>query len=258
VKRKAFTLIELLVVIAIIALLLSIILPALNRVKNAAREVVCKSHLRQIVLAELAYADENKDFFPSQAQGLGEYALVPEEQIPASIVNRDSWARKLLPYAPAESGLYFCPNASIDKVTGGGGWDEELKEYAISYSQNCARIKRTQLNNPANKILSQDVELRALGSWARLQRTVWLEDNCDYPHPKWTLQYPDIPSFLEGEGWPDRYTWNRHEHGGNKWGRNLGYMDGHVDWHIWGTFLDQYLPASELRKMDYKRPTRSD
>jgi len=253
-KRKAFTLIELLVVIAIIALLLSIILPALKRVKNAARETVCKAHLRQIVLAGLTYADQNKDFFPSQAEGLGEYALVPEDQIPAAIVNRDSWARKLLPYAPAESGLYNCPNAGIDKVIGGGGWDDRLEDYSISYGANCARIKRTQFNSPANKILAQDVGLQALGSWARLQATVWVEGNCDYPHPKWTLQYPDVPSYLEGEGIADKYTWNRHEHGANKWGRNLGYMDGHVEWHIWGTFLDQYLPASELRKLNYTRP----
>lgn len=61
-KRKGFTLIELLVVIAIIALLLSILTPALNSVKERARRVVCKSNLHQWALAVSAYvgANDNK------------------------------------------------------------------------------------------------------------------------------------------------------------------------------------------------------
>ncbi len=54
-KSKGFTLIELLVVIAIIALLLSILTPALNAVKERARRVVCKSNLHQWALALFAY-----------------------------------------------------------------------------------------------------------------------------------------------------------------------------------------------------------
>ncbi len=49
-KRTGFTLIELLVVIAIIALLLSIIVPALKEVKKAGKVIVCKSNLRQLTM----------------------------------------------------------------------------------------------------------------------------------------------------------------------------------------------------------------
>lgn len=61
-KRKGFTLIELLVVIAIIALLLSILTPALNTVKERARRVVCKSNMHQWALGIFAYtaANDNK------------------------------------------------------------------------------------------------------------------------------------------------------------------------------------------------------
>jgi len=60
-ERKGFTLIELLVVIAIIAILLPIIMPALNRVKEQGKRAACLSNLRQLQLTWGMYADENDD-----------------------------------------------------------------------------------------------------------------------------------------------------------------------------------------------------
>ncbi|AQT68932.1 PilD-dependent protein PddA [Anaerohalosphaera lusitana] len=64
VVRKAFTLIELLVVIAIIALLLAIMMPALQTVKESARVVVCKTNLHQYGLAMELYTLDNDGYFP--------------------------------------------------------------------------------------------------------------------------------------------------------------------------------------------------
>jgi prepilin-type N-terminal cleavage/methylation domain-containing protein/prepilin-type processing-associated H-X9-DG protein len=61
VRKSGFTLIELLVVISVIALLLSVLLPALQKAKEAARTTVCASNVKQIALAQRLYCEENGD-----------------------------------------------------------------------------------------------------------------------------------------------------------------------------------------------------
>jgi prepilin-type N-terminal cleavage/methylation domain-containing protein len=68
-RSKAFTLIELLVVIAIIALLMAILMPALQRVKKQARAVVCLANCRQWSLIWSMYCQENNGFWLSGAGG---------------------------------------------------------------------------------------------------------------------------------------------------------------------------------------------
>lgn len=63
-RKKGFTLVELLVVISIIALLMSVLMPALSRAREQARAMKCASSLKQMGLGWQMYADENDGYFP--------------------------------------------------------------------------------------------------------------------------------------------------------------------------------------------------
>ena len=111
-KRKGFTLIELLVVIAIIALLLSILLPALKEVKKQARSVICRSNVRQIGLAAILYAEDYETYVPR-----GAYTDDNGE--------RFVWFNQFLPYLGEKDNtddyrevkIYRCPDFPDKKQT---------------------------------------------------------------------------------------------------------------------------------------------
>jgi len=72
-RRRGFTLIELLVVIAIIALLMSILMPALARVRKQARAVACQSTLKQWGMMLFLYTEDNNGFFMTRTDTSGRW-----------------------------------------------------------------------------------------------------------------------------------------------------------------------------------------
>src|SRR5438874_10038352 len=91
--RGGFTLVELLVVIGIIALLIAILLPTLNRAREAAKQVQCLSNLRQIGLATVSYAGDSRGTMP----GRGGSGIMMFNADPKQTWDWIAWQRKIDP-----------------------------------------------------------------------------------------------------------------------------------------------------------------
>jgi prepilin-type N-terminal cleavage/methylation domain-containing protein/prepilin-type processing-associated H-X9-DG protein len=126
--RRGFTLIELLVVIAIIAILASMLLPALARARDKGKSAKCQSNLRQLGLAAMLY-DEDHQVYPIGWPG--DMLNLPQPPI---------WYRQLQPYLGRTTnvsgqGVFICPsslqkNKSNNALREGGVWGY------LAYAQN--------------------------------------------------------------------------------------------------------------------------
>lgn len=173
-RKTAFTLVELLVVIGIISMLIAILLPALNRAREQARQVSCASNERQLFMAMTNYASENNGTLPiPSTKGQSSQTPLTVCWLMANVGVADYTQGTLWPYiAPTQhacQGVMVCPDDidAAETVLNGGVTNLVARNFSYSFNWNTAPppntpgfpavgftgVKVSRIRHPADRIL---------------------------------------------------------------------------------------------------------
>ncbi len=266
-KKKAFTLVELLVVIAIIALLMAILMPVLSKAKEQARDMVCRSNLRQYGLAGIMYLQDNEGAFP-----VTHTYLFTSDWHPCQWHDKARWATVDGPMWPylRDKNIHLCPSfRSIAKQRGQNHPYHDPKipvEPQYGYSMNAylgpfqavweasGHFKRlTQIRHPANVFFFSEENMWII--WG-MSATVLNDTNLwiGPPPPYSSDDYDFFATFHNPpKGNMDKGTCNAVFIDGHS--EKLVLMDGTIDearekawevaWPAWPTSLEVFPPLEE-------------
>jgi prepilin-type N-terminal cleavage/methylation domain-containing protein/prepilin-type processing-associated H-X9-DG protein len=137
-RRRGFTLIELLVVIAIIGILIALLLPAVQKIREAAANLQCRNNLKQIALAAHNYHDANGHFPAGSICRQGTNATGPGNTKTASYY--DTWGIALLPYIE-QGNVYNLWNKDIPNIIS----DADAVKFFGAVGTNFVAMRQTNI-----------------------------------------------------------------------------------------------------------------
>lgn len=215
IRRNGFTLVELLVVIGIIALLISVLLPALNRARAAAMQTQCLSNMRQIGLALQMYANENKGSLPPASTTPGNPADCEQFGEEAVYIPYPNYLGSLIRYINGNIQIFICPVPEPQEMSGTGAGYATTPRSDSSYGGNAAVLgqKVARIRNSSEVIYLQEYQHR----WgAAVHRPMSLGGGL-YTY------WQDNTNYF---GRPNEYQYSyTHFKGGNH-----VYVDGHAEY----------------------------
>jgi len=224
-RRRGFTLVELLVVIAVIALLMTILLPALYRAKNLARRTACLSNLRQIGMATASYVNDHIGRMPFVPDG--ELQLTPPVNESGKRYNSmgsfmplldpyigsvEIWVSSPTRLVTADSWLAHFSSSWREKGVErpARGWSNYISDKLAELDPTKARYLRGRTpESCAKRRCTSTVSEEWLMS-PFFERSWWSGF-----HEQWTV----------GDSVPPEDGWSAHDGG-----RNQLYLDFHADW----------------------------
>jgi len=214
-RPQGFTLLELLVVISIVALLISLLLPALQKAREAAQTAVCGSNQRQAAVAALTYANDSGGIVYIEGSG-GSYNAITSQQYKIEHRGAWSWPLQSFGYIPYASPMQACPseapygyNRNQPYYTYGAENDVKSSSYPLIEVSNQLWFRDVnRIDRPGDRLFIAD-------SWRQDQQNQYYRTYSG--RSAWHFAAKNIAVA------------GRHPAGGPKTAGNALHWDGHVE-----------------------------